>query len=69
MCISPSAEGFSKATADVHGILAGIPVNFPIPNPDGCKNSGLTCPVKKDTVNTYKTNIFVKESYPEVSNI
>lgn len=61
-----TSKGFSKATADVHGILAGIPVSFPIPNPNGCKDCGLTCPVKKDTVNTYTTNIFVKKAYPEV---
>ncbi|KAK2161343.1 hypothetical protein LSH36_118g02046 [Paralvinella palmiformis] len=61
-----SSETFSKATAVVHGILADLPVPFPIPNPDGCKSCGLKCPVKKETDNNYATNIFIKDSYPKV---
>jgi len=59
-------EDATSAKAVVHGIVAGVPVPFPIPNPDGCKDSGLTCPLKKGTQYTYSTKIPVKPEYPSI---
>jgi len=59
-------EDITKAVAVVHGVLSGIPVPFPINNPDGCKDSGLTCPVKAGTEAKYHSQIFVKTEYPKL---
>lgn len=59
-------ENSSKLSAVVHGIVAGIPVPFPLDNPDGCKDCGITCPIKNNNEYTYTTNIFVKTSYPSI---
>ncbi|ELU01117.1 hypothetical protein CAPTEDRAFT_94276, partial [Capitella teleta] len=62
--------GFStnvtKVTSVVHGILSGIPVPFPLDNPDGCKNSGLACPLPSGKQYKYNTNIFVRNEYPKL---
>ena len=51
----------------VHGILGGIPVPFPVPQPDACDKQGLTCPLTKDVAYTFKTKLPIKSSYPAVS--
>ncbi|XP_060685379.1 NPC intracellular cholesterol transporter 2-like [Hemiscyllium ocellatum] len=51
--------------AKVFGILDGIPVPFPIPNPDGCK-SGIKCPIQKNMKYSYVTSLPVEESYPAI---
>ncbi|KAJ8927970.1 hypothetical protein NQ314_019495, partial [Rhamnusium bicolor] len=35
-------------TAVVHGVILGVPMPFELPNPDGCKDSGVSCPVTVD---------------------
>ena len=57
----------TKATSVVHGKIGGVPIPFPLDNPDGCKNSGLKCPMKNGDEGQYKTAIFVKSVYPRVS--
>jgi len=58
-------EDITKLTAIVSGILpGGIEVPFPLDNPDGCKNSGVTCPVKSGTAVGYKNAIYIDQSYP-----
>jgi Niemann-Pick C2 protein len=37
-------KDITAVKAVVHGIIAGFPILFPIPNADGCKNSNLVCP-------------------------
>lgn len=54
-----------NSTAEVHGILAGIPVPFPIPEPDGCK-SGISCPIQKDKTYSYLNKLPVKSEYPSI---
>ena len=51
----------------VHGVVAGVPVPFPVPNPDGCKNCGLTCPLAANKEVSFAASIPVLKSYPEVS--
>lgn len=53
------------STAVVHGIIAGLPVPFPIPNNDGCK-SGIQCPIQKQQVYNYMTALPVKSEYPSI---
>ncbi|XP_047467965.1 NPC intracellular cholesterol transporter 2-like [Mugil cephalus] len=52
------------STAVVHGIIAGAPIPFAIPNPDGCK-SGIQCPMKKQMYN-YVATLAVKSEYPAI---
>lgn len=59
-------EASKSATAVVHGVVAGIPVPFPPDNPDGCKNSGLKCPLTTATDYAYSTTIYVKSEYPSI---
>ncbi|XP_061700097.1 NPC intracellular cholesterol transporter 2-like [Syngnathoides biaculeatus] len=53
----------SKAV--VHGIIAGVPVPFPIPVDDGCK-SGIRCPIQKQTGYHYVNELPVKTAYPAI---
>ncbi|XP_035698025.1 NPC intracellular cholesterol transporter 2-like [Branchiostoma floridae] len=61
-----SKEVVNNATAVVHGILAGVPVPFPLNNPDGCKDSGLVCPLKASTTYSYTAVLPVKSVYPQL---
>lgn len=54
-----------NSTAQVHGILAGMPVFFPIPEPDGCK-CGISCPIQKDKTYSYLNKLPVKSEYPSL---
>lgn len=55
-----------EVTAVVHGIILGVEIPFEIPNPDGCKDSGLTCPLTKGESYTYETSFPVLKKYPRV---
>ncbi|KAG8176971.1 hypothetical protein JTE90_029420 [Oedothorax gibbosus] len=50
--------------AVVHGVIGGMPLPFPVPNPDGCKFGGLTCPLENGKTYTYTHNLFIRSSYP-----
>ncbi|ELV09890.1 Epididymal secretory protein E1 [Tupaia chinensis] len=54
-----------NSTASVHGILFGVPVPFPIPEPDGCK-CGISCPIQKAKTYSYLNKLPVKSEYPSV---
>ncbi|XP_043930561.1 NPC intracellular cholesterol transporter 2 [Protopterus annectens] len=54
-----------KCNAIVHGIIGGLPIPFPIPEPDGCK-SGISCPVKSGNNYNYLTKMVVKSEYPSL---
>lgn len=61
-------EAESKTSkAIVHGVIAGVPVPYPIPNEDGCK-SGIKCPIQKQSSYSYINELPVKSEYPSVSN-
>ncbi|KAM4626020.1 NPC intracellular cholesterol transporter 2-like [Polymixia lowei] len=53
----------SKAV--VHGVIAGVPIPFPIPIADGCK-SGIECPIQKQTSYHYVNELPVKSEYPSI---
>ena len=52
--------------AIVHGVIAGVPIPFPIPIQDGCK-SGIACPIQKEANYHYVNDLPVKAEYPSVS--
>lgn len=60
------SEDVTSVTSVVHGIIEGLPVPFPIPNPNACVNSGLQCPLNKGKQYNYSAVFFVKRSYPKV---
>lgn len=62
----PNTE-ISSVKASVHGIISGIPLPFPIEGDDGCKDSGLTCPLKDGVEVTYFKALEVMKQYPSVS--
>nr|CAI5834128.1 unnamed protein product [Callosobruchus analis] len=41
---------------------------FDLPNPDGCKDSGLTCPIKAGQTYTYIAALPISSKYPRVSS-
>jgi Niemann-Pick C2 protein len=60
-------EDITAVKAVVHGIIVGLPIPFPIPNADGCKNSNLVCPLKSGQTYFYRDAIPVAAIYPSVS--
>jgi len=62
-CTGEDATGLKML---VYGHIAGVDVPFPLDNPDACKDSNITCPIKKDQAYGYRNVIFVKTSYPSV---
>ncbi|XP_047997981.1 ecdysteroid-regulated 16 kDa protein-like [Leguminivora glycinivorella] len=55
-----------EITTEVHGVIMNLPVPFPLPQPDACKGSGLTCPLKAGAQANYVTSLPVLKSYPKV---
>lgn len=51
----------------IYGLIAGIPVPFSPPNADGCKQSGIACPVVQSKTYSYKAVIPVLSHYPSVN--
>nr|KAG5700889.1 hypothetical protein BaRGS_012296 [Batillaria attramentaria] len=51
----------------VHGVVAGLPVPFPVENPDACKGSNVTCPLQSGKTYTYSSVIYVSPSYPQIT--
>ncbi|TNN56913.1 Epididymal secretory protein E1 [Liparis tanakae] len=60
-----SAVESQSSNAVVHGIVAGLPIPFPIPVEDGCK-SGIQCPIQKQQKYHYVTALPVKSEYPSI---
>ncbi|XP_058458586.1 NPC intracellular cholesterol transporter 2 homolog a [Malaya genurostris] len=60
-------EDLTQLKAVVHGIILGMEVPFKLPNDNGCVNSGLECPLSKDTDYKYTTTLPVLKQYPKVS--
>lgn len=51
----------------VHGVIMGMEMPFPLPNPDACKDSGLSCPLKKGQSYEYVASLPVLRAYPKVN--
>lgn len=61
-----SAEATSMLHAKVYGVVLGVKVAFPLPQPNGCMDSGITCPVAKGQQYTYKATLPIATSYPSL---
>ncbi|CAG0913591.1 unnamed protein product [Notodromas monacha] len=61
-----ATEALKSLQAKVYGTIAGIPVPFPLPNSNACKDSGISCPVKDGDTFTYDLNLDVKSAYPKI---
>uniref|UniRef100_H2YI48 NPC intracellular cholesterol transporter 2 n=1 Tax=Ciona savignyi TaxID=51511 RepID=H2YI48_CIOSA len=58
-------EATDSAYAYVYGILDGVSVPFPLPQPDGCM-SNLKCPLKSNQTYVYSATLPVLSLYPDV---
>ncbi|XP_078675410.1 NPC intracellular cholesterol transporter 2-like [Branchiostoma floridae x Branchiostoma belcheri] len=56
----------TKASAVVHAILSGVRVPYPLQNPDGCKDSGLKCPIAGGGTYNYTSSLLVSKTYPSI---
>ncbi|XP_044730706.1 ecdysteroid-regulated 16 kDa protein-like [Chrysoperla carnea] len=56
-----------SVTADVHGIVAGRSIAFPLANSNGCFKSGLLCPLAEGVENTYENTLAILKVYPSLS--
>ena len=54
----------SKVSAKLNSFTPWIP--FPLGNPDACKSSGLTCPLKHNVDVDFAPVLEVKTMYPSV---
>nr|XP_022331852.1 epididymal secretory protein E1-like [Crassostrea virginica] len=61
-----AAKNSVGLTAEIYGILAGIPVKFQMPNPNGCSSSNITCPIKSGDQYTYSGLFNVLPTYPNI---
>ncbi|KAK3605508.1 hypothetical protein CHS0354_004060 [Potamilus streckersoni] len=61
-----SFEASDKATSVVHGIIGGIPVPFPLGNPDACTGCNLDCPLVNGKNYQFMTTLAVLKSYPQI---
>jgi len=59
---APSAT----ATISIHGIIAGIPISFPLPESSACKLN-CKCPINDKDVNDAELSLPVLPSYPSLS--
>ncbi|GLV35332.1 Niemann-Pick type C-2a [Carabus blaptoides fortunei] len=57
----------TNVTSVVHGIVLGVPIPFALPNPYGCIDSGLTCPLTAGGPYTYVASLPVEKKYPKVT--
>lgn len=64
-----SGEVTNSLTSVVHGIIGGVPIKFPLGNPNACVSCNITCPVQKDKQYTYAPVIHVLDSYPGIGLI
>nr|CAI5868422.1 unnamed protein product [Callosobruchus analis] len=53
--------------AEVHGIIATVPIPFPLPNDNACKDSGIECPIEPGKVYTYVATLPILKGYPNMS--
>lgn len=60
-------ELVSNGTLKVYGILGGVPIPFPLPNPNACSDHGLTCPLKSEVPVELTITLPVKSEYPSVT--
>ncbi|XP_020896833.1 NPC intracellular cholesterol transporter 2 homolog a-like [Exaiptasia diaphana] len=60
-------EDVKDARSVVHAKIRGFMVPFPLPNPEACHDSGLTCPLKANGTYVLNAVLPVKPKYPKVA--
>jgi hypothetical protein len=65
--LSPDVQDTS-VQADVHGVIQGVPIPWPLHDADACHLSGLTCPLQPGNNYHYTKTFLVLKSYPKVSS-
>jgi len=60
-----SLEVSDSCVAVVHGVIAGIPAPFHLPQPNGCL-SGVDCPLKAGATYDYSATLPIKSMYPPI---
>jgi len=58
------ASDVSALEASLAGVIAGVPVPFPLPEPDGCVACGNTCPIASGNEVTFTEALKVESYYP-----
>jgi hypothetical protein len=66
-CLFPGVAD-NSVKAEVHGIIQGLPVPWPLHDPNACHLSGLTCPLQPGNNYHYTATFSVLKSYPKVSS-
>lgn len=64
-----ASENTAKATSVVHGIIAGIPVPFQIPDDNACDGMKPSCPIVTNQKYIYNASLDVKKIYPKMTLI
>ncbi|CAG2060281.1 unnamed protein product [Timema podura] len=59
-------EDLKKVTTVVHGIVAGVPVPFNVPDPEAC-DTCLKCPLSANTSYDYRATLPIARFYPTVN--
>lgn len=62
-------DNIEQVTTVVHGVILGVEMPFPLQNPDACKDSGVTCPLKNGENYEYVQTLPVLRSYPKVNSV
>ena len=57
-------ETVTKSTIQVYGVIGPVPIPFPLPSPDGCKDHGLSCPLKPNVEVKLVVKLPVSKAYP-----
>ena len=68
MTFTPS-EAVTASKIKIYGVIGGFPAPFPFDKPDGCKDHGLTCPLKPSVEQVLKLTLDVKEQYPTLKEL
>ena len=63
-----SNTSYTSLSNIAYGVIAGIKVPFPLPQPDVCSN-GVTCPINQGTTFTETILVPVLGIYPSVINL
>ncbi|CAF3665491.1 unnamed protein product [Rotaria socialis] len=67
MNLTLTAKAPSKtATVTLHGVIAGVPVPFPLPDSNAC-NLGVKCPIGQGDINLASFSLPVLTTYPSIS--
>lgn len=59
----------TNGTLEMFGIIDRVPVKFPLPDSDACKDHGIECPLKAGTEYSLAITLEIKKIFPDVKLI